>query len=395
VKTLQAVTILGSTGTIGVNTLKVIGMHPDLYRVHAITANTSTDLLLTQCLECNPDFAVIGSAADANQLQKALQLAGSNTEVLWGEEGLVRVASARTTDIVMAAIVGGIGLVPTLAAAEAGKKVLLANKEALVMAGELFMRAARDNGAAILPIDSEHNAIFQCLPVDDRGRFRDLDEDGVATMVLTASGGPFRDLPLELLAGVTPDQACAHPNWVMGRKISVDSASMVNKVLELIEASYLFGIDPDRIDILLHPQSIVHSMVTYRDGSVLAQLGNPDMRTPIAYGLAWPHRIAAGVTALDLIAAGKLEFSPLDPQRFPVLPLGRAVAKARGSAPVIFNAANEIAVAGFLAGQVGFTQIPVIIDRVLQDLDLPTPVTLEDILQTDQRARARARELMQ
>jgi len=319
-----------------------------------------------------------------------LREAGLETQVLWGEEGLVEVASAKQTDIVMAAIVGGAGLVPTLAATRAGKKVLLANKEALVMAGELFMQAAIDNGAPILPIDSEHNAIFQCLPVNSLGRFNDHHEAGVAKLLLTASGGPFRDLPLQSLASVTPQQACAHPNWVMGRKISVDSASMVNKALELIEASYLFGLQADRIDILLHPQSIVHSLVSYRDGSVLAQLGNPDMRTPIAYGLAWPGRIDAGVPALDLIATGKLEFHQPDHRRFPALPLGREVATARGAAPIIFNAANEVAVAGFLNGQVGFTQIPVIIDRVLQDLDLPAPGDLESILQTDREARAMA-----
>jgi 1-deoxy-D-xylulose-5-phosphate reductoisomerase len=391
----QAVTILGSTGTIGINTLKVIGMHPDSYRVFALTAHSSSEALFAQCAELQPDFAVIGSEEAAASLQQRLRQNGVDTQVLWGEAGLVEVASSSATDIVMAAIVGGIGLVPTLAAVRAGKKVLLANKEALVMAGSLFMAAAREAGATILPIDSEHNAIFQCLPVDDHGRFRDREEDGVAGMILTASGGPFRDLPLDQFAGVTPAQACAHPNWVMGRKISLDSASMVNKILELVEASHLFGVDPDRIDILLHPQSIVHSMVTYRDGSVLAQLGNPDMRTPIAYGLAWPQRLGAGVSPLDLVAAGRLEFRPMDPLRFPVLPVGRAMARARGAAPIIFNAANEVAVAGFLAGQVGFVQIPVIIDRVLQHLDLPVPVDLGGILQTDLEARAKAREYLQ
>lgn len=387
---IQAVTILGSTGSIGINTLKVLSMHSSDYRVYALTAHTSADALFEQCLVFNPAVAVIASEKDAGHLESRLREAGLETQVLWGEEGLVEVASAKQTDIVMAAIVGGAGLVPTLAATRAGKKVLLANKEALVMAGELFMQAAIDNGAPILPIDSEHNAIFQCLPVNSLGRFNDHHEAGVAKLLLTASGGPFRDLPLQSLASVTPQQACAHPNWVMGRKISVDSASMVNKALELIEASYLFGLQADRIDILLHPQSIVHSLVSYRDGSVLAQLGNPDMRTPIAYGLAWPERIDAGVPALDLIATGKLEFHQPDHRRFPALPLGREVATARGAAPIIFNAANEVAVAGFLNGQVGFTQIPVIIDRVLQDLDLPAPGDLESILQTDREARAMA-----
>jgi 1-deoxy-D-xylulose-5-phosphate reductoisomerase len=391
----QAVTILGSTGTIGVNTLKVISMHPGRYRVFALTAHTSAEILFAQCLEFQPEFAVLGSEQDAVALQQRLRGAGSQTEMLWGEAGLVQVAASNSVDIVMAAIVGGIGLVPTLSAARAGKKVLLANKEALVMAGGLFMAAARDSGATILPIDSEHNAIFQCLPVNAQGRFLDREEDGVASMVLTASGGPFRDLPLAELAKVTPDQACAHPNWVMGRKISVDSASMVNKLLELVEASHLFCMDPERIDILLHPQSIVHSMVTYRDGSVLAQLGNPDMRTPIAYGLAWPHRMDAGVSALDLLATGNLEFRPMDPRRFPVLPIGRAVARTGGAAPIIFNAANEVAVAAFLTGQASFVEIPVIIDRVLQGLDLPAPLALDDILHTDREARARAREYLQ
>jgi 1-deoxy-D-xylulose-5-phosphate reductoisomerase len=390
----QRVSILGATGSIGVNTLRVIAAHPSEYEVFALTANRNTQLLLEQCLAFRPRFAVTAGAEQALELREHLAAAGLATEVLSGVAGLVDVASAPEVDAVMAAIVGGAGLVPTFAAAMAGKKVLLANKEALVMAGDLFMQAARDNGARILPIDSEHNAIFQCLPIDRAGRFDQDFDHGFSRIVLTASGGPFREAPLETLAQVTPDQACAHPNWKMGRKISVDSATMINKALELIEASYLFDTPADRIDILIHPQSIVHSMVYYRDGSVLAQLGNPDMRTPIAYGLAWPRRIDAGVRPLDLASVGRLDFIPADPLRFPGLALGRQVAGNKGAAPVIFNAANEVAVAAFLAGQVGFTAIPAIIDGVLQQLDLPAPGSLEDVLETDRQARSAATALL-
>lgn len=386
----QRVSILGATGSIGVNTLRVIAAHRDAYDVFGLTAHRNTELLFEQCLAFLPRFAVTADEQQADQLRQRLTEAGCATEVLYGVPGLVAVASAPEVDAVMAAIVGGAGLVPTFAAAKAGKKVLLANKEALVMAGDLFMQTARDNGARILPIDSEHNAIFQCLPIDQEGRFDHHPEHGFSKIVLTASGGPFRDVPLASLAQVTPDQACAHPNWKMGRKISVDSATMINKALELVEASYLFDTPASLIDILIHPQSIVHSMVYYRDGSVLAQLGNPDMRTPIAYGLAWPRRIDAGVPRLDLAALGRLDFCPADPQRFPGLALGRQVAGSRGAAPIIFNAANEVAVAAFLEGQLGFTAIPAIIDRVLQQLDIMAPGSLEDVLEIDHRARALA-----
>lgn len=390
----QRVSILGATGSIGVNTLRVIADHPANYEVFALTANRNTELLFEQCCVFHPRFAVTADEQQAQHLRQRLVAAGCSTEVLWGVPGLVEVASAPAVDTVMAAIVGGAGLVPTFAAAQAGKKVLLANKEALVMAGDLFMQAARDNGARILPIDSEHNAIFQCLPIDPEGHFDQNPELGFSKIVLTASGGPFRDVPLVSLALVTPDQACAHPNWKMGRKISVDSATMINKALELIEASYLFATPASRIDILIHPQSIVHSMVYYRDGSVLAQLGNPDMRTPIAYGLAWPRRIDAGVLPLDLAAVGRLDFSPADPQRFPGLALGRQVAESKGAAPIVFNAANEIAVGAFLAGELGFTAIPAIIERVLQQLDTEPPGSLDDVLEIDQRARAGALALL-
>jgi 1-deoxy-D-xylulose-5-phosphate reductoisomerase len=304
------------------------------------------------------------------------------------------VASASQVDTVMAAIVGGVGLMPTLAAARAGKKVLLANKEALVMAGDLFLEIARQNNAKILPIDSEHNAIFQCLPVNRQARFEHCPEAGFSKIVLTASGGPFLDTPLAELAQVTPQQACKHPNWKMGQKISVDSATLVNKALELIEASYLFATPSTKIDIVIHPQSIVHSMVYFADGSVLAQLGNPDMRTPIAFGLAWPDRISSGVNQLDLSVLGRLDFLAPDTGRFPGLELGRAVAEAKGTAPVIFNAANEIAVAAFLAGQAGFTEIPVIIDAVLQKLGNGSIDCLEQVMETDKLARRVATECL-
>jgi len=391
----QRVTILGATGSIGVNTLRVIADNPGRYEVFALTANRNMALLLEQCLAFRPAYAVMADPAQAPGLRNALLAAGSDTCVLSGVGGLVEVASAGAVDAVMAAIVGGAGLLPTLAAAKAGKKVLLANKEALVMAGELFMQAARDSGACILPIDSEHNAIFQCLPINSCARFEHAAEQGFSKIVLTASGGPFRDTDPASLARVTPDQACAHPNWKMGRKISVDSATMINKALELIEASYLFDTPASRIDILIHPQSIVHSMVYYRDGSVLAQLGNPDMRTPIAYGLAWPQRIDAGVAPLDLVATGRLDFTLPDPLRFPGLALGRQAAESKGAAPIVFNAANEVAVAAFLDGQLGFTAIPVIIERVLQGLDSGAPGSLDEVLEIDRRARVEAGSFVQ
>ena len=386
--TLQRLTILGSTGTIGVNTLRVVADHPNRYVIHALTAHRNLGLLAEQCRQFNPCYAVLAEGDDAESLQRMLRSTGVATEVLSGADALAAVASEDTVDTVMAAIVGSAGLLPTLAAASAGKKVLLANKEALVMAGDILQQAARQSGAAILPIDSEHNAIFQCLPMNAQARFDHANERGFDRIVLTASGGPFRDLPASGFDTITPEQACAHPNWVMGRKISVDSATLVNKGLELIEASYLFDTPPARIDVVVHPQSIVHSMVYYRDGSVLAQLGNPDMRTPIAYGLAWPERIAAGVAPLDLVKAGKLEFRQPDLARFPGLGLGRAAAEAKGAVPNIFNAANEMAVAAFLARQLGFSQIPAIIAEVMDLLDCSAPQTLGDVLEIDARSRA-------
>ena len=391
----QRVSILGATGTIGVNTLRVLREHPERFEVFALTAHHNIDLLLEQCREFKPALAVTGSAAGAAQLAARLAAEHLDIEVLHGEAGLLSAASDAAVDTVMAAIVGGAGLLPVLAAARSGKKVLLANKESLVMAGELFMRAAYANGARVLPIDSEHNAIFQCLPQSADGRFVPSSGTGFRKVVLTASGGPFHDRPELDLASVTVEQACKHPNWTMGRKISVDSATLINKALELIEASYLFDTAPQNIDIVVHPQSIVHSMVYYSDGSVLAQLGNPDMRTPIAYGLAWPERIDAGVPMLDLATLGSLDFRLPDHGRFPGLVLGRQVAEARGSAPIIFNAANEEAVAAFLAGRLGFGQIPVIIERVLQGLACAAPGTLDDVLDIDRQARAFSLQILE
>ncbi|MDR0781377.1 MAG: 1-deoxy-D-xylulose-5-phosphate reductoisomerase [Pseudomonadales bacterium] len=390
----QTLTILGATGSIGISTLRVLAEHPGRYRVHALTAQRNDALLLQQCRAFTPRYAVLSEAQAAARLRAALAAEGLATEVLEGVDALLDVASAPEVDSVMAAIVGGAGLLPTLAAARAGKKVLLANKEALVMAGELFMHAARASGAVVLPIDSEHNAIFQCLPIDAQGRFAQQKGCGFSKLILTASGGPFREQAHAALAEVTPEQACAHPNWVMGRKISVDSATLVNKGLELIEACHLFAVPPAKVEVLIHPQSIVHSLVCYDDGSMLAQLGNPDMRTPIAYALAWPERMTSGVAPLDLTQAANLQFQPPDLVRFPGLRLGREAMQAGGAAPLIYNAANEIAVAAFLAGQVGFLRIPAIIATVLEQAALPAPRSLEDVLRCDAEARALAQRCL-
>ena len=392
----QNVSILGSTGSIGLNTLRVIADHPQRYRVFALTAHASVDALFQQCLQFRPRFAVLGEEGAARQLRQRLLPEGLPTEVLSGPEGLELAAAAPDVDIVMAAIVGGAGLLPSLAAARAGKKVLLANKEALVMAGPLFMAAVQASGALLLPIDSEHNAIFQCLPVGEAARFDHRDTAaGFEKVVLTASGGPFLHAKPEALREVTPEQACRHPNWKMGPKISVDSATLLNKSLELIEACYLFDLPERRIDIVIHPQSIVHSLVYYRDGSVLAQMGNPDMRTPIAYGLAWPQRIASGVAPLDLVSAGPLEFLAPDETRFPCLRLGREAARRQGTAPVVLNAANEVAVQAFLAGRLGFTAIPAIIEEALNRQPAVPAASLEAVLEEDARARQLAENLVQ
>lgn len=378
------ITILGATGSIGLSTLDVVARHPDRYDVFALTGFSRLAELRALCLKHRPRYAVVSDQAQARILQDQLHADGVSTRVLDGEGGLSEVAAHPEVDVVMAAIVGAAGLKPTLAAVQSGKRVLLANKEALVMSGSLFMQALRDSGAVLLPIDSEHNAIFQCLPTDYS---QGLGTVGVRRILLTASGGPFREMAPDLLSDVTPEQACAHPNWSMGRKISVDSASMMNKGLELIEACWLFDARPHQVEVVIHPQSVIHSMVDYVDGSVLAQLGNPDMRTPIAHALAWPERIESGVSALDLLRVGRLDFQAPDDRRFPCLRLARTAAEVGGTAPAMLNAANEVAVDAFLNRRIRFTEIASIIDDVLNhEASVPT-VCLEDVLAADRRAR--------
>jgi 1-deoxy-D-xylulose-5-phosphate reductoisomerase len=384
VSSVQRITVLGATGSIGLSTLDVIARHPDRYQVFALSGYSRLPELLALCLRHAPVFAVVPSAEAAGQLRAGLAAAGSSTEVLEGEAGLCQVAAAPEVDAVMAAIVGAAGLRPTLAAVEAGKKVLLANKEALVMSGALFMQAVQHSGAVLLPIDSEHNAIFQCLPGDYA---RGLSQVGVRRILLTASGGPFRETPLSALAEVSPEQACAHPNWSMGRKISVDSASMMNKGLELIEACWLFDARPSQVEVVVHPQSVIHSLVDYVDGSVLAQLGNPDMRTPIANALAWPQRIDSGVAPLDLFAIARLDFHAPDEQRFPCLRLARQAAEAGNSAPAMLNAANEVAVEAFLQRRIRFPEIASMIEQVLDQEPVVAVQTLDAVFAADQRAR--------
>ena len=386
---VRNVTILGSTGSIGVNTLDVIARHPDRFRVFALTAFSRIEELALQCEKFRPRFAALADASRADVLRKHLKAVACDTEVLAGESALSEVAAHADTDIVMAAIVGAAGLPSTLAAACAGKTVLLANKEALVMAGGIFMNAVHDNGATLLPIDSEHNAIFQSLPRQFAGS---LAQVGVRRIILTASGGPFRALSINELHGVTPDQACAHPNWVMGRKISVDSATMMNKGLEVIEAHWLFNASAEMIDVVVHPQSIVHSMVEYLDGSVIAQMGNPDMRTPIAFGLGFPDRIDAGVNTLDLAKAGTLEFCAIDLERFPCIRLAYEALRLGGTAPAALNAANEVAVEAFLNGTLAFTDIPRVIEDVLADTSIKPATTLSAVLGADSIARSAAHE---
>lgn len=382
----QRVTVLGSTGSIGVNTLEVLKLHPEQFHIWALTAHHQTEKLLAQCLLFSPRFAVLPGAQAAEQLQMLLRQQGCSTEVLCGEDGLCAVACDPAVDTVVAAIVGAAGLKPTMAAVRSGKRLLLANKEALVMAGGLFMQAAAESGARVLPVDSEHNAIFQCLPAGATS----LTDAGVKRILLTGSGGPFRLLPLDQLAAVTIDQACKHPNWAMGRKISVDSATMMNKGLEFIEACWLFNAHPRQIDVLLHPQSIVHSMVEYLDGSVLAQMGQPDMRTPIAHCLAWPARIQSGVTGLDFLALGTLEFGAPCQARFPALALAKAAMADGGLAPAALNAANEIAVDAFLNERINFMQIAQLVDQVMQSWHNNEPTGLDEVYAADQRARAAA-----
>lgn len=380
----QLITVLGATGSIGLSTLDVIARHPDRYQVFALTGFTRLSELLALCVRHVPRFAVVPEVAAARALQDDLRAAGLSTRVLAGEEGLCQVASDPEVDTVMAAIVGAAGLRPTLAAVEAGKKILLANKEALVMSGALFMQAVRKSGSVLLPIDSEHNAIFQCMPLDYA---RGLEAVGVRRILLTASGGPFRQTPMADLVHVSPDQACAHPNWSMGRKISVDSASMMNKGLELIEACWLFDARPSQVEVLIHPQSVIHSLVDYVDGSVLAQLGNPDMRTPIANALAWPERIDSGVAPLDLFAIARLDFQAPDEERFPCLRLARQAAEAGNSAPAMLNAANEVAVAAFLDERVRYLEIASIIEEVLNLEPVVAVDDLDAVFTADAKAR--------
>ena len=385
----QTLSVLGATGSIGMSTLNVVARHPQRFLVHALTANRQWERLYAQCVQFEPRYAVLLDEAAAEQLQRKLRAAGLATEVLQGLAALERVASSAEVDTVMAAIVGAAGLTPALAAVRAGKRVLLANKEALVMSGQIFMQAVQDHGATLLPIDSEHNAIFQALPRDGNG---DLRAMGVRRILLTASGGPFRTVPIEALAQVTPAQACAHPNWVMGRKISVDSATMMNKGLEVIEAHWLFNAPVDQIQVVIHPQSVIHSLVEYIDGSVIAQLGNPDMRTPIAYALGFPERIESGVAALDLFKIARLDFEAPDERRFPCLALAYAALRAGGNAPTVLNAANEVAVAAFLEAQLPFQAIAPVIEHCLSEIPQGAAETLEQVLAADATARRVAHE---
>jgi len=392
----QRLSILGSTGSIGASTLSVVEQFPDRFQVFALSAKQQVERLYQQCLRYRPSYAVMADADAATELETKLKSDGQSVKVLSGSEGLQQIASMAEVDIVMAAIVGAAGLLPSLAAARAGKKLLLANKEALVMSGALFMQSVKQHGAQLLPIDSEHNAVFQCLPnrFAQAGEQPTLSDLGVSRILLTASGGPFRQRELHTLAEVTPEQACAHPNWSMGRKISVDSATMMNKGLEVIEAHWLFNASADQIEVIVHPQSIIHSMVQYVDGSVLAQLGNPDMRTPIAHALAWPERMSSGVAALDLVAAAQLQFEAADLSRFPCLGLAYQALRQGGTAAAVLNAANEVAVEAFLQGRLSYLEIPVLVESVLAQASIDAASDLQHVLTADAQARQLAQEYM-
>lgn len=384
---MQNVTILGSTGTIGQQTLDVMQRHAHQFKAFALAANANVEALYKQVMAFEPHYAVLLNEDAAQQLEAKLKNSRSNTQVLAGAKALEFVSAHAEVDIVMAAIVGAAGLKPAMAAAEAGKRVTLANKETLVMSGSLFMQAVKQHGATLLPIDSEHNAIFQVMPANQEGGFT---EKGIKKILLTASGGPFRTYPREALENVTVAQALNHPNWKMGPKITIDSATLMNKGLEVIEARWLFDATPEQIDVVVHPQSVIHSMVEYIDGSILAQLGNPDMRTPIAYALGYPNRLSSGVSSLDLIKVGRLDFEAADMVRFPCLALAFDALKRGGTAPAILNAANEIAVAAFLAEQIGFMQIPALIENVLSNANISDVMQLDDVIQADTQARALA-----
>jgi 1-deoxy-D-xylulose-5-phosphate reductoisomerase len=381
----QRITVLGSTGSVGVNTLDVVARHPDRFEVFALSAARQVDVMLAQCLRFEPEFAVMASAPHAQQLADELAKTSVRTRVLTSADALERIASHERVDAVMAAIVGAAGLAPCMAAARAGKRLLLANKEALVVGGEVFMEAVRQGKAQLLPIDSEHSAIFQSLPEDPSTWATRVEK-----IILTASGGPFRERDVNTLHLVTPDQACAHPNWVMGRKISVDSATMMNKALEVIEARYLFGMAPSQIEVVIHPQSIIHSLVQYRDTSVVAQLGTPDMRVPIAYGLAWPERIASGAQALNFKALATMTFDAPDARRFPGLQLAWDVLEGPVGSTAVLNAANEVAVQAFLESRIRFDQIHQVNLRTLEGWSMPHVGGLEDLLEIDREARSRA-----
>ncbi|MDE0459350.1 MAG: 1-deoxy-D-xylulose-5-phosphate reductoisomerase [Chromatiales bacterium] len=387
---MKRLAVCGSTGSIGVSTLDVVSRNRSRYEIFALTAHSNVEMLAAQCRQWRPRFAVMADDSAAMRLAAVLSSQEPKTEVLAGASGLQHVAAHPEVDYVMAAIVGGAGLVPTLAAARSGKRVLLANKEALVMSGRLFMDAVREGGTDLLPIDSEHNAIYQCMP----GPSADGGARGVRRILLTGSGGPFRTRDPESLHDVTPDEACAHPNWSMGRKISVDSATMMNKGLEVIEACWLFDTGPRSLEVVVHPQSVIHSMVEYEDGSVLAQLGNPDMRTPIAHALAWPERIESGVAPLDLVSTARLDFEAPDFDRFPCLRLGFEAAQAGGSAPAALNAANEVAVDAFLNRRLRFTAIARVAEETVAACAADEPRTLDDVLDLDGAARARAAEFI-
>ncbi|WP_027814822.1 1-deoxy-D-xylulose-5-phosphate reductoisomerase [Paraburkholderia bannensis] len=383
----KRLTLLGSTGSIGDSTLDVVARHPDCFSVYALTAHRNGDKLVDQCLRFAPEVAVVGDAATAQDVEQKLRAAGSKTVVTYGPQALIDVSKSDSCDTVVAAIVGAAGLEPSLAAARAGKRILLANKEALVMSGDIFMDTVRDSGAVLLPLDSEHNAVFQCMPHDGA-------HGGVTKIILTASGGPFRTREPSTLVDVTPEQACKHPNWSMGRKISVDSATMMNKGLEVIEAHYLFDLPGDRIDVLIHPQSVIHSMVSYADGSVLAQLGNPDMRTPIAHAMAYPDRIDSGVAQLDLAQVATLNFEKPDYQRFPCLALAMKALAEGGVASATLNAANEVAVEAFLNRRIGFMAIAQTVDAVLNALQNRSATSLDVVLEADAAARRAANKII-
>jgi 1-deoxy-D-xylulose-5-phosphate reductoisomerase len=387
---MEQITILGATGSIGTSTLDVIGRHPDKYTVFALSGNSNIAKLADQCEVFEPSYAVVMTNEAANDLTALLRAKRVPTEVLWGKEALCSISNDSHVDIVMASIAGSIGLKPTLAAVEAGKKVLLANKESLVMAGGLFMDAVKRSECILLPIDSEHNALFQCLPRTADGTVL----SGVSRLLLSASGGPFRGWDLKEMEGVNPEQACAHPKWSMGRKISVDSATLMNKGLEVIEACWLFNISPDKVDVVVHPESIIHSLVQYIDGSVLAQLGNPDMRTPIAHGLAWPERINSGVDDLNLFNVANLNFERPDPINFPCIELAFEAARVGMNASTILNASNEVAVGAFLDGRIGFTQIANVVEETLTKTILSEPESLDAVQESDAKARFDSRELI-